>query len=238
MARHQPLTCWRAKDRHLSAGWKHSKAPQPLTNWKAKGKYCQQAGNIARHRRHSQTEESRTGIVSRVETQKCTTATHSLKRQGQALSAGQNTERHHSHSLPGKPRTGIVSRLETQQGTTVTHPPENQSQVLSASQKHSKTPQPLTDWRAKNRHCQQARNTARHHNHSHAGEPRTGNVRRLETQRGTTDTLLRSDYTTYADTSDCLVFFILTPFTVAHVRYDLATCLWCFMYDTIWRLRL
>ena len=32
--------------------------------------------------------------------------------------------------------------------------------------------------------------------------------------------------------------FILTPFTVAHVRYDLATCLWCFMYNMIWRLRL
>ena len=35
--------------------------------------------------------------------------------------------------------------------------------------------------------------------------------------------MLRSDYTTYADTLDCLVFFSLTPHTVAHVRYDLTT---------------
>ena len=34
--------------------------------------------------------------------------------------------------------------------------------------------------------------------------------------------MLRSDYITYADTLDCLVSFLLYPYTVAHVRYDLA----------------
>ena len=49
--------------------------------------------------------------------------------------------------------------------------------------------------------------------------------------------LLRSDYNTYADTSDCLIFLLpLTPFTVAHVRYDLTSYLWRFLYDMIWRL--
>ena len=37
--------------------------------------------------------------------------------------------------------------------------------------------------------------------------------------------LLRSDYNTYADTSDCLISFSLNPHTVAHVRYDLAASL-------------
>jgi hypothetical protein len=37
-----------------------------------------------------------------------------------------------------------------------------------------------------NRHDQQARIAARHHNHSHPGEPRTGMISRLEFQQGTT----------------------------------------------------
>ena len=93
--------------------------------------------------------------------------------------------RHHSHSLPGEPKTGIVSRLKTQQGTTATHRLESQRQALLAGQKHSKAPQPLTFWRAKDRHCQQARNIARHHSHSPTEEPRTGIFNRLETQQGT-----------------------------------------------------
>ena len=45
--------------------------------------------------------------------------------------------------------------------------------------------------------------------------------------------MLRSDYITYADTLDCLVYFLLLPFTVAHVRYNLATYWWRSVYDTI-----
>jgi hypothetical protein len=120
-----------------------------------------------------------TGIVSRLETQQGTAATHTLKRQGQALSTGykhskaqqpltywrakdrhcqqaQNMARHSSHSHSGESRTGIISRLETQQGSAATHRLESQGQVLSAGLKHSKAQQPLTGWRVKDKHYQQA----------------------------------------------------------------------------------
>jgi hypothetical protein len=48
----------------------------------------QQARNTARHHSHSLSGEPGTGIISRLETQQGTTATHFLESQGQALSAG------------------------------------------------------------------------------------------------------------------------------------------------------
>ena len=67
---------------------------------------------------HSLSGEPRTYIVSRLETQQGTVATHILENQEQTLLAGlkhskaqQGTARH-SHSLSGEPRTDIVSRLE------------------------------------------------------------------------------------------------------------------------------
>ena len=131
--------------------------------------HCQQARNTARHHSHSQAGEPRTGIVSRLEKKQGTTVTHQLESQEQALSACQK----HSKA-----------------GTTATHFLDSQGQALSAGQKHSKASQPLTSWRAKDRHCQQARNTVRHHSHSLSGEPRTGIVSRLETQQGTTATCI------------------------------------------------
>ena len=68
-------------------------------------------------------------MISRLELQKGTRATHKLESQGQALSAGYNCSRHHSHSQTGEPRTGIISRLELQQGTTATHILESQGQA-------------------------------------------------------------------------------------------------------------
>ena len=62
--------------------------------------------------------------------------------------------------------TGIVSKLETQQDNTATHRLEREEQAMSAGKKHSKVPMLLTCWRVKDRHCQQARNTVRHHSHS------------------------------------------------------------------------
>ena len=62
----------------------------------------------------------------------------------------------------------MISRLELQQGTA--------------------TLQPLTHWRAKEGHDQQARTAARHHNHSLSGETRTGMISRLEFQQGITAT--------------------------------------------------
>lgn len=101
------------------------------------------------------------------------------------LSTGLNMI-HHSHSLSGGSKTDIVSRLEMQQGTIATHFLNSQGQALSVSQKHSKDPQPLTYWRARDGHCQQARNIARHHSHPLSGDPRTEIVSKLETQQGCT----------------------------------------------------
>jgi hypothetical protein len=82
----------------------------------------------------------------------------------------------------------MISRPELQQGTTATHRLESQGQASSAGWNCSKAPQPLTDWRANDRHDQQARIAARHHSHSQTGEPRTGIISRLELQQGTTTT--------------------------------------------------
>jgi hypothetical protein len=70
---------------------------------------------MARHSNYSPTGESKTGIISRLE-----------------------TVSNDSYSLPEEPRTGIVSRLETQQGTAGTHFLECQGQASSAGLKHSK----------------------------------------------------------------------------------------------------
>ena len=61
------------------------------------------------HHSHSQTEESRTDIINRIETQQGTIATHFLES-----------------------RINIVSRIETQQGTTATHFLESQGQASLA----------------------------------------------------------------------------------------------------------
>jgi hypothetical protein len=74
--------------------------------------------------------------------------------------------RYNSYSLPEEPKTGIISRLELQQGMTATDQLESQGQASSASYNCSKELQPLTFWRAKDRHYQQARIVARYHIHS------------------------------------------------------------------------
>ena len=146
---------------------------QPLTVWRAKDRQHQQVWNTARCWSHSLPGEPRTGIISRLEKQQDTEATHSLKSQGQASSTGWKCSKAHSHSLPGEPGTSIVSRLETQQtshlptgepsisavsqleiqlSTTATYMLESQGQVSSAGLKHSRTLQPPTFWRAKDKH--------------------------------------------------------------------------------------
>ena len=194
-----------------SASFKHSKAWQPLTLWRAEDRLHQQALNAARHGSHSQTGEQRTGFISRLQTQQGMAATHKLESRGQASSAGfkhsktwqpltgwraedrlhqqaSNTARHASHSHPGEQRTSIISRLLTQQGMPATHILESRGQASSAHFEHSKACQPLTSWRAEDRHHQQASNTARHSSHSHSGEQRTGIINRLQTQQGTAAT--------------------------------------------------
>ncbi|KAH9051713.1 hypothetical protein EDB87DRAFT_1582210 [Lactarius vividus] len=219
----QPLTSWRAEDRRRQQAGKHSEPRQPLTNWRAEDRRRQQVGNTASHGSHSLPGEPRTGVVSRLETQRATAATHSLESRGQtssagwkhkpktgvvsrlehseprqpltlwrirgqASSAGWNTASHGSHSLPGEPRTGVVSKLETQRATAATHELESRGQASSAGWKHSEPRQPLTSWRADDRRRQQAGNTVSHGSHSLPGEPKTGVVSRLETQRATSST--------------------------------------------------
>ena len=96
--------------------------------------------------------------------------------------------RHHSHSHAGELRIGIINRPELQQGTTATHRLESPGQISSAGQNCSKASQPLTDWRAKDRHHQQVKSARSHHSHSLPGEPRTGIISRLELQQGNTAT--------------------------------------------------
>ena len=97
------------------------------------------------------------GIVSTVETWEATEITHQLESQGQAfVSRLQTQDRHSSHSQTGESRIGIVSRLETQYATAATYSLESHGQTLLAGLQHSKPQQPLTFWKAKNRHCQQA----------------------------------------------------------------------------------
>ena len=89
------------------------------------------------YRSHPQTGESRTGIISRLESQQGTAATHSLKSQEQGLSVGLKHSKAHHHSHAGEPRAEIVSRLETQQGTAATHSLKSQRQEFLAGLKHS-----------------------------------------------------------------------------------------------------
>jgi hypothetical protein len=96
--------------------------------------------------------------------------------------------RHHNHLLPREPRTGIISRLQLQQSITATHCLKSQGKAPSAGHNCSEAPQPLTNWRAKDRHDHQARIAAKHHNHSLSGDPKTGIISRLELQQGITAT--------------------------------------------------
>ena len=67
-------------------------------------------------------------MISRLELQEGTTATHPLESQGQDDQHAR-IARLHSHSLSKESRMGIIRRLELQQGTTATHPLESQGQA-------------------------------------------------------------------------------------------------------------
>ncbi len=98
-----------------SAGSKCS--PQkPLTSWTAKHRHCKQDPNPAHHGNHSHTGEPRTGVISRVQRQLTTEATHFLESQGQVLSAGSKS------SSPCKPLTGWIGKDRCcQQGPNPAH---------------------------------------------------------------------------------------------------------------------
>src|SRR6266704_1321474 len=194
-----------------SATFKRSEPRQPLTSWRAEDRHRQQPSNAASHGSHSRTGEPRTGVVSNIQTQRATAATHRRESRGQASSAAfkrseprqpltpwraedrrrqqpSNAESHGSHSRTGEPRTGVVSSLQTQRATAATHFLESRGQASSAAFKRSEPRQPLTDWRAEDRRRQQPSNPASHGSHSLSGEPRTGVVSSLQTQRATAAT--------------------------------------------------
>ena len=68
-------------------------------------------------------------MISRLELQQGTTATHRLESQGQNDQQTRIAARHYSHSHAGEPRTHMISRLELQEGTTATHTLGGQGQA-------------------------------------------------------------------------------------------------------------
>jgi len=93
-----------------------------------------------------------------------------------------NPAHHRSHSPTEGPRAGIISRVENQLAMEATHFLESQGQVSSARLKSSSPWKPLTNWRAKDRQCQQGQNSAHHRSHSHPGETRTGIISSIQIQ--------------------------------------------------------
>src|SRR6266404_1278263 len=105
-------------------------------------------------------------------------ATHALESQGQASSAGQiqlTTEA--THHLKSQRQASSAGFKQLTTGTT--HLLQNQEQASSAGSKSSSPGNPLTSWRAKDRHCQQRPNLAHHGNHSLPGQPRIAVMSRV-----------------------------------------------------------
>ncbi|SRR6266404_5063395 len=101
-----------------------------------------------------------------------THATHQLESQGQASAAG--LTHHKSDSPTGEPRTSFLSRVQMKLITDATHQLDSQGQPTFAGSKCSSPQKTLTNWRAKDNHCQQGLNAAHHRSHSPSGEPRMG----------------------------------------------------------------
>ena len=146
----------------------------------------------------------RRGVISRVQIQLSTKATHQLDRQVLASLAGSKSSSpqkpltnwrgkdrscqpgpnlaHRGHSHPGQARTGIISRVQIQLTKEATHQLDRQGQASSAGSISSPPQKPLTNWRGKDRHHQQGPNPAHHESHSHPVEPRTGIISRVQIQ--------------------------------------------------------
>ena len=78
-----------------SAEFEKQEGTAVTPNWRSKNRCDKQTWNTACYSSYSHTEDSRWGIISRIETQ----------------------ERHSSHLQTGDSRTGIINRLKTQQAT-------------------------------------------------------------------------------------------------------------------------
>jgi|SRR6266404_926573 len=82
-----------------SAASKSSLPWKPLTSWRARDRCHQQGPNPAHYGSHSHPGEVRAGVVSSIQIQLTTEATHFLESQGQAWSAASKS------SSPQKPLT-------------------------------------------------------------------------------------------------------------------------------------
>src|SRR6266568_1400650 len=88
--------------------YKKQQDRQPLTSWRAEDRRRQQPSNAESHGSHSLPGEPRTGVVSSLQTQRATAATHSLESQGHASSAALK---------PSEPRQPLTNwRVEHQHG--------------------------------------------------------------------------------------------------------------------------
>ena len=114
------------------------------------------AENAAGHHHHTPTEKPRIGMINRLEMEQGITVTHFLKAKDKHDQQARIVARYHSLSPPEEPRICIISRLQWQQGITATHFLESQGGMISRLQLQQGT-QPLTYWRAKNRHHQLAK---------------------------------------------------------------------------------
>ena len=84
-------------------------------------RHDKQAKIVSRHHSHSLPRESKTGMISRLELQQGTLATHILKSQNRCYQQARIAVRHPTYSLSREPWTSSISRLKLQQVTTVTH---------------------------------------------------------------------------------------------------------------------
>src|SRR6266540_3795722 len=94
------------------------------------------------------------------------------------------------HSPSGEEWMQGVTGDETEGGTVGTHPLESRGGRVSAGTKRREGRLALTNWRAEEAGCQQARNGGRDGWHSPAGEQRRQGVSRHETEGGTAGTHL------------------------------------------------
>ena len=78
-----PLTCWKAKDRHDQQARTTARHYSHSQTGRVKDRHDQQSRIAARYHSHKPSEEPRTGMISKLELQQGTTATHSLESQGQ-----------------------------------------------------------------------------------------------------------------------------------------------------------
>ena len=159
----------------------------------------QQAWNITRQDSHSQAGEPEIRIVSKLEQQQGTAATHILESQGWTSSAvleySKTQQLTHKlnrlcqaslvglrHSKTWKPLTNwkyeVRQETEVEQDMAATHSLKKQQQMQSAHLKYRK--RVLTPWKTNNSRCQQSWSSVMQSCHLLPRVPMTGVISRLK----------------------------------------------------------